>query len=176
MCLTRTGPGDPHRRVPCVTQRARGLRQLARSMRKHIRIARSDRSRPQLRARLRYSASHKGKCGTECRDVWAGVPEPNIFLTKTLPSIYSQYCGQSDLALTCQLPISEIAALDDDATIKKHAEWAVAGCRTYPLAYRVPLPTDPAILALKDSDPIAFRKWTAAESERLYRERTRECG
>jgi hypothetical protein len=63
--------------------------------------------------------------------------------------------------------------MDNDSTIKKHAACAIAGCNTYPIDYRVPVPTDPAVLALRDSDPIAYREWTTAESERLYRERNR---
>jgi hypothetical protein len=61
--------------------------------------------------------------------------------------------------------------MDDDATIKKHARYAFPGLRTYPMAYRVPMPTDQAILALKETDLDAYMAWSAAESERLYRQR-----
>ena len=61
--------------------------------------------------------------------------------------------------------------MDDDATIKKNARDAFPGLKTYPMAYRVPMPTDPKILALKETDLDAFMAWSAEESERLYRQR-----
>jgi hypothetical protein len=65
--------------------------------------------------------------------------------------------------------------MDDDATIKKHALNAFPGLKTYPMAYRVPLPTDPKILALKETDLAAFMAWSAEESERLYRQRMKDA-
>lgn len=61
--------------------------------------------------------------------------------------------------------------VDDDATIRKNARYAFPGLKTYPLAYRVPMPTEPAVLALKETDLDAFRTWSAEESERLYWQR-----